>query len=81
MNETTEKATIATAIHVLKSLRANTKNTRPEPTIVDKLDGELQIEVSECPDLFVGFKTEGMAKIPCVRKGSVNGPVAHDIKP
>lgn len=81
MNQTTEKACIAVAITVMKSLRAGTVKSKGRVRqITTEINGDLQIAVVECPDLQIGFKTVGGVKKPCVRRGGRRGPVVADKK-
>lgn len=79
LNQTTEKACIAVAITVMKSLRAGTVKSKGKvKQITTEINGELQIAVVECGDMVVGFKTEGGVRKPCVRRGGKHGPIVND---
>lgn len=79
LNQTTEKACIAVAITVMKSLRAGTVKSKGKvKQITTEINGDLQIAVVECSDLQVGFKTNGGVRKPCVRRGGKHGPIVTD---
>ena len=70
MKEFTQDAVIATAIDVLVSLRAETRDARKG----DRSDPPRRLTPRN--DLFVSFRG-GRAHIPCLRAGSRNGPEFH----
>lgn len=65
LGETTAQAATATAIQVLKSIRANTKVANPR---------DMDLTVREAKGFVVGWKTKGKRRSRCVRIGNVRGP-------
>lgn len=81
LNQTTEKACIAVTITLIKSLRAGTVKSKGNvKQIVTEINGDLQIAVVECADIYIGFKTTGGVRKPCLRRGGKNGPIVNDKK-
>lgn len=64
LGETSQQAATATAIQVLKSLRANTKVANPK---------DMNLTVKKSNQFFVGWKTKGKRRSRCVRIGSPKG--------
>ena len=81
MKQSVEKVVTAVAITALKSLRAATNKGKGKiHPLVETINGELQVAVSECPDLCPAWTRQGGRKLPCVRRGSAKG-ARTDIKP
>lgn len=64
LGETTKQAATATAIQVLKSLRADTKVANPR---------DMNLTVRESKGFVVGWKTKGKRRSRCVRIGNAKG--------
>lgn len=64
LGETTRDAAVATAITVLKSIRANTKIVDPN---------RMDVTVKQSPNYVVGWKKVGGRRMRCVRIGSDKG--------
>lgn len=81
MNQTTEKAVTAIAITAIKSLRAATNKSKGQiKPIVEKINGELQIAVEACANLFPSWKWQSGKRLPCIREGNPKGSCTS-IKP
>ncbi len=63
----------------MKSLRAGTVKSKGKvKSIVTDINSDMQIAVTECSDIVVGFKSDGGKPKPCLRRGNSRGPVVRD---
>ena len=74
LKQSVDKVVTAVAITTIKSLRAATNKAKGKiHPIVETINGELQVAVSECTDLCPAWTNQGGRRVPCIRYGTAKG--------